>query len=109
MGTRLVVCSALVAASLTWLASGLGAADTSQLLSKCQGLLTEQWKSLSKGEYDAANKTFDKARQEGCLQRPVADQLCAIPAEQEKAHDKLGNATLVDMARNQQRLLGCQM
>jgi hypothetical protein len=94
---------------MTSVAHDLRAAETSQLLADCEALLTQQWDSLAKGDYDAANKTFDKVRLDGCLEQRLASQLCAIPAEQESIYDAKGDTTLVNIARNQQRLLGCEM
>lgn len=85
------------------------ATDANDLASECQALLNDQWDALAKRNYDAANKILDRARQKGCLRQPVAGQLCDIPAGQEAKYDAKGDASLVNIARNQQRLLGCKM
>lgn len=99
----------LVAVAIALATGGPMAAETDRLTSDCRALLAQQWRALSKGDYDAADKTFNRARQEGCLQPPVAGQLCDIPADQEAIQDAKGNASLANIARNQQRLLGCEM
>ncbi len=117
------LCSAALALTLiataTWagifatcltIASGSAAAgETGQLISSCQVLLSHQWKALSKGNEAAANKVLGRARQEGCLQPPIATRLCHIPAEQEAIQDLKGHTALVNIARSQQRLLGCRI
>jgi len=109
MSPRVFVCSNLIAVCL-WLLSGdLKADETSPQVSQCRALLTQQWQALSDGNYAAANKSLNRARQDGCLQQPVASELCNIPADQEAIHDAKGNANLANMARNQQRLLGCEL
>jgi hypothetical protein len=84
-------------------------AASDQLKSECEALLTQQWQALADENYSAANKMLDRARQKGCLRQPLASQLCSIPDNQEAIHAASGNATLVNIARNQQRLLGCEM
>jgi hypothetical protein len=85
------------------------AADSDQLKSECEALLVQQWQALSNESYSAANKMLDRARQKGCLRQPLASQLCSIPADQEAIHAESGNTTLVNIARNQQRFLGCDL
>jgi hypothetical protein len=85
------------------------AAAATDLTSECQALLNDQWDALAERNYDSANKILDRARQKGCLRQPVAGRLCDIPAGQEAKYDAKGDASLVNIARNQQRLLGCEM
>jgi hypothetical protein len=85
------------------------AGETAQKVSACQVLLARQWQALDQSNPAAANKFLGQARQDGCLQHPVAAQLCHIPAEQEARYDLNVNVTLVNRARNQQRLLGCPL
>ena len=99
----------LFAAGLTLGAGGAAAGEANQLTATCQVLLSQQWKALSQGNEAAANKVFGRARQEGCLQPPVAARLCPIPLEQEAIQDLNGNTALVNVARSQQRLLGCRV
>ncbi len=94
---------------LTVGAGSAAAAEAGQLTATCQILLSRQWQALSKGNETAANKALGRARQEGCLQPPVAARLCHIPAEQEAIQDLDGNTALVNIARSQQRLLGCRI
>jgi hypothetical protein len=96
-------------ASMLLVQSSPQAAESDQLKSECEALLIQQWQALSKENYSAANKMLDRARMEGCLRQPVAKQLCSIPSDQEAIYAESGNATLVNIARNQQRLLGCDM
>ena len=69
----------------------------------------EQWHTLSQGNGNAANKVLGRARRQGCLEPPVASGLCHIPAGQEALQGPNGNTELVNVARSQQRLLGCQV
>jgi hypothetical protein len=85
------------------------AGQTDQLISTCEILLSEQWHALSQGKGNAANKVLGRARRQGCLEPPVASDLCHIPAEQEAVQDLKGNTELANVARSQQRLLGCQV
>ncbi len=89
--------------------SNAKAGEAAQLTSTCQVLLAQQWQALSKGNIAAANRILGRARQDGCLQPPVAARLCHIPVEQQAINDVSGNTALVNIARNQQRLLGCKM
>ncbi len=89
--------------------AGARATEADQQVSDCQTLLAAQWQALGRGDTTAADKLFGRARQEGCLEPPVAEQLCGIPAEQEALHDAAGETSLADLARSQQRLLGCEM
>lgn len=109
MQKRVLACSGLVALWLLLVPGGSEAGDTSPSVSDCRALITEQWQALTHGNYDAANKSFDRARKDGCLQQPVASELCSIPADQEAIQGAKGNATLLNIARNQQRLLGCHL
>ena len=99
----------LIVMCLTVVSSNVTAGEAPQLTSACQVFLAHQWQALSNGDQAAANKFLGRARQEGCLQPPVSTRLCNIPAEQEVIHDADGNTALVNIARNQQRLLGCEM
>jgi hypothetical protein len=101
--------ASLIVMGLTVVFSDAKADESDQVTSACQDLLTQQWQALSKGDENAANIVFHRARQEGCLQPPVSTRLCNIPAEQEVIHDVDGNTALVNIARSQQRLLGCEM
>ena len=101
--------ASLIAMGLTVVFSNVKADEADQATSACQVLLTQQWQALSKGNDNAANRIFGRARQEGCLQPPVAARLCNIPAEQEVNFGVDGNIALVNIARSQQRLLGCEM
>ena len=94
---------------LTVAAGSAAAGEAGRLTATCQVLLSRQWQALSKGNETAANKVFGRARQEGCLLPPVAARLCPIPAEQEAIQDLNGNTALVNIARSQQRLLGCRI
>jgi len=94
---------------LTVAAGSAAAGEAGRLTATCQVLLFRQWQALSKGNETAANKVFGRARQEGCLLPPVAARLCPIPAEQEAIQDLNGNTALVNIARSQQRLLGCRI
>ncbi len=94
---------------LTVVSSNVTAGEAGQLTSACQVLLAQQWQALSKGNEAASNKILGRARQNGCLQPPVATRLCNIPAEQEAIYDLNSNTALVNIARSQQRLLGCKM
>lgn len=85
------------------------AVESDELKTECEALLTQQWQALFHENYSGANKMLDRARQKGCLRQPLASKLCGIPADQEATHAERGNATLVNIARNQQRLLGCEM
>ncbi len=85
------------------------ARQTDQMVSTCEILLSEQWHALSQGNGNAANKVLGRARRQGCLEPPVASDLCHIPAGQEAVQDLNGNTELVNVARSQQRLLGCQV
>lgn len=99
----------LVAMGLASVPYSAWAAAADDLASECQALLNDQWDALAERNYDAANKILDQARQKGCLRQPIAGQLCDIPAGQEAKYDAKGDASLVNIARNQQRLLGCKM
>jgi hypothetical protein len=92
---------------LTAASGNAAAGEAGQLAASCQILLSRQWQALSQGKETAANKVLGRARQDGCLQPPVAAGLCHIPAEQEAIQDLNGNTALVNIARSQQRLLGC--
>ena len=94
---------------LTVAPGSAAAGEAGQLTSSCQVLLAQQWQALSKGNEAAANKVLGRARQEGCLQPPIATRLCHIPAEQEAIQDLKGHTALVNIARSQQRLLGCRI
>ncbi len=119
LGLRSAAMALVLVATAAWagifvtclmVAAGSAAAgETGQLISSCQVLLSHQWQALSKGNEAAANKVLGRARQEGCLQPPIATRLCHIPAEQEAIQDLKGHTALVNIARSQQRLLGCRI
>jgi hypothetical protein len=119
LGMRSTALTLVLVATATWagifvtcltIAAGSAAAgEAGQLTATCQILLSQQWQALSKGNEAAANKVLGRARQDGCLQPPVAARLCHIPAEQEAIQDLDGNTALVNIARSQQRLLGCRI
>ncbi len=109
MSPKALARASLVTLSLMLLPGGLAAQETSPQVSQCRALLTQQWQDLSNGNYAAANKSLNRARQDGCLRQPTASELCDIPADQEAIHDAKGNANLANMARNQQRLFGCEL
>lgn len=109
MLTRVVACSGLVVLWFLLVPGGSEADEVGPSAADCRALITQQWQALTQGNYDAANKSFDRARRDGCLLQPVASELCSIPADQEAAQGAKGNATLVNIARNQQRLLGCSL
>ncbi len=119
LGLRSAAMALVLVATAAWagifvtclmVAAGRAAAgETGQLISSCQVLLSHQWQALSKGNEAAANKVLGRARQEGCLQPPIATRLCHIPAEQEAIQDLKGHTALVNIARSQQRLLGCRI
>lgn len=99
----------LIVACLLVVPSNARAGEAAQLTSTCQVMLARQWQALSKGNDAAANKILGRARQDGCLLPPIAARLCHIPVEQEAINDMSGDTALVNIARNQQRLLGCDM
>jgi hypothetical protein len=109
MLTKVFACFGLVVLWLLLATGGSEADEPAPSAPDCRALITQQWQALEHGDYDAANKALDRARKDGCLQQPVASELCSIPADQEAIQGAKGNATLVNIARNQQRLLGCAL
>jgi len=99
----------LMAFSLMVASDRTSARQTDQLVSTCEILLSEQWHALSQGNGNTANKVLGRARRQGCLEPPAASGLCHVPAGQEALRDLNGNTELVNVARSQQRLLGCQV
>lgn len=76
-------------------------------LETCQVLLNEQWAALWAGNQQGADKLSARARQNRCFQPPIKQQLCPIPSAQELKADLAGDALMVNLARHQQRFLGC--